>query len=80
MQYYNTIIDQKMDFIRAAEERKERQIKIAQDAKKTSGDKDENEKREKLEILYLINNYLQKKMENELEKNKDIEDAFSKIS
>ena len=68
-----------MDFIRAAEERKERQIKIAQDAKKTSGDKDENEKREKLEILYLINNYLQKKMENELEKNKDIEDAFSKI-
>ena len=79
VQYYNTIIDQKMDFIRAAEERKERQIKIAQDAKKTSGDKDENEKREKLEILYLINNYLQKKMENELEKNKDIEDAFSKI-
>ena len=79
VEYYNTIIDQKMDFIRAAEERKERQIKIAQDAKKTSGDKDENEKREKLEMLYLINNYLQKKMENELEKNKDIEDAFSKI-
>ena len=25
VQYYNTIIDQKMDFIRAAEERKERQ-------------------------------------------------------
>ena len=79
VQYYNTIIEQKLDFIRAAEERKERQIKIAQDAKKTSGDKDENEKREKLEMLYLINNYLQKKMENELEKNKDIEDAFSKI-
>ena len=79
MKYYNTIIDQKLEFIRAAEERKERQIKIAQDAKKTSGDKDENEKREKLEMLYLINNYLQKKMENELEKNKDIEEAFSKI-
>ena len=78
-QYYDTIIKQKQDFIRAAEERKERQVKIAQDAKKTSGDKDENEKREKLEILYLINNYLQKKMENELEKNRDIEDAFSKI-
>ena len=30
-------------------------------------------------MLYLINNYLQKKMETELEKNKDIEDAFSKI-
>ena len=79
VKYYNTIIDQKLEFIRAAEERKERQIKIAQDAKKTSGDKDENEKREKLEILYLINNYLQKKMENELEKNRDIEDAFSRI-
>jgi len=79
VQYYNTIIEQKMEFIRAAEERKERQLKIAQDAKKTSGDKDEKEKREKLQLLYLINNYLQKKMEKELEKNKEIEDAFSKI-
>ena len=40
VQYYNTIIEQKLDFIRAAEERKERQIKIAQDAKKMSVDKD----------------------------------------
>ena len=79
VQYYNTIIEQKMEFIRAAEERKERQLKIAQDAKKTSGDKDEKEKREKLQLLYLINKYLQKKMESELEKNKEIEDAFSKI-
>ena len=79
VQYYNTIIEQKMEFIRAAEERKERQLRIAQDAKKTSGDKDEKEKREKLQLLYLINKYLQKKMENELEKNKEIEDAFSKI-
>ena len=79
VQYYNQIIKQKKDFIKAAEDRKQRQIKIAQDAKKMSGDKDENEKREKLERLYLINNYLQKKMETELEKNKDIEDAFSKI-
>ena len=61
MQYYNQIIKQKKDFIKAAEDRKQRQIKIAQDAKKMSGDKDENEKREKLEMLYLINNYLQKK-------------------
>ena len=79
VQYYNTIIEQKKEFIRAAEKRKERQLKIAQDAKKTSGDKDEKEKREKLQLLYLINNYLQKKMENELEKNKEIESAFSKI-
>ena len=79
VQYYNTIIEQKMDFIRAAEERKERQLKIAQDAKKTSGDKDEKEKREKLQLLYLLNKFLQKKMENELEKNREIEDAFSKI-
>ena len=59
VQYYNQIIKQKKDFIKAAEDRKQRQIKIAQDAKKMSGDKDENE--------------------TELEKNKDIEDAFSKI-
>ena len=79
VKYYETIIKQKKEFIKAAVERKERQMKIAQDAKKTSGDKDETEKREKLEMLYLINNYLQKKMETELEKNRDIEDAFSKI-
>ena len=79
VKYYETIIKQKKEFIKAAEERKERQMKIAQDAKKTSGDKDETEKREKLEMLYLINNYLQKKMETELEKNRDIEDAFSEI-
>ena len=79
VKYYETIIKQKKEFIKAAEERKERQMKIAQDAKKTSGDKDETEKREKLEMLYLINNYLKKKMETELEKNRDIEDAFSKI-
>ena len=79
VKYYETIIKQKKEFIKAAEETKERQMKIAQDAKKTSGDKDETEKREKLEMLYLINNYLQKKMETELEKNRDIEDAFSKI-
>ena len=79
VKYYETIIKQKKEFIKAAEERKERQMKIAQDAKKTSGDKDETEKREKLEMLYLINNYLQKKMGTELEKNRDIEDAFSKI-
>ena len=35
VKYYNTIIEQKLEFIRAAEERKERQVKIAQDAKKT---------------------------------------------
>ena len=40
VQYYNQIIKQKKDFIKAAEDRKQRQIKIAQDAKKMSGDKD----------------------------------------
>ena len=44
VKYYETIIKQKKEFIKAAEERKERQMKIAQDAKKTSGDKDETEK------------------------------------
>ena len=79
VQYYNTIIEQKLEFIKSAEERKERQVKIAQDAKKTSGDKDEKDKREKLQLLYIINKYLQKKMEDELAKNKEIEDTFSKI-
>ena len=78
VKYYNTIIDQKMEFIRAAEERREQQLKIAQDAKKTTGDKEEKEKRVKIELLYLFDKYLQKK-EKELEDNKDIEDTFRKI-
>ena len=51
VKYYNTIIEQKMEFIRSAEERKERQLKIAQEAKKTTGDKDQIEKRVKIELL-----------------------------
>jgi hypothetical protein len=79
VKYYNTLIEQKLEFMRADEIRKQRQLKIAQDAKKTTGDKEEKENREKLQLLYLIDKYLQKKMENELEKNKDIDEAFSKV-
>ena len=79
IQYYNTIIEQKMMFIKSADERKERQAKIAQEAKKGSGDKEEIERRRSLLLLNLMNVYLQKKMETQIEKNKEIEDAFSKI-
>ncbi len=79
VKYYNTIIEQKMEFMRAAEERKRKQLKIAQEAKKTTGDKEEKENREKLQLLYLIDKYLQKKMEKELDKNKAIDEAFSKV-
>ena len=79
IQYYNTIIEQKMMFIKSADERKERQAKIAQEAKKGSGDKEEIERRRNLQLLNLINVYLQKKMEKQIEKNKEVEEAFSKI-
>ena len=79
LKYYTTIIRQKLEYIQAAEERKERQMKIQKKKKKKSNDKEEKDKRELLQLLYLTNNYLRKKMENEIEKNKQIEDTFKKV-
>lgn len=79
LQYYQTIIDQKYQFIQSADERKERQIKIAQEAKNDSQDKQEVEKRRELELVMLYNTYLRHKMEELLNKNEDLEKTFEEV-
>ena len=79
LQYYNQIIDQKNMFIKSADERKERQLKIAQEAKNDSQDKQEIELRKQLGYLRLYNNYLRNKMDIELAANEKLEDTYQKI-
>ena len=79
LQYYQTIIDQKYLFIQSADERKERQIKIAQEAKNDSQDKQEVEKRRELELVMLYNTYLRHKMDEQLTQNEKLEKTFDEI-
>ena len=79
LQYDNQIIDQKNMFIKSADERKERQLKIAQEAKNDSQDKQEIELRKQLGYLRLYNNYLRNKMDIELAANEKLEDTYQKI-
>ena len=79
LQYYNQIIDQKNMFIKSADERKERQLKIAQEAKNDSQDKQEVELRRQLGYLRLYNKYLRNKMELELTSNEKLEETYRKI-
>lgn len=79
LQYYQTIIEQKWMFIQSADERKERQRKIAQEAKNDSQDKQEIDKRHILHMLYLLDKYLKCKMEKKLKENQQIEEVFQKI-
>ena len=79
IQYYETIIKQKYMFIQSADERKERQKKIAQEAKNDSNDKAEVEKRNELHLLLLFNQYLREKMNEQLKQNLQIEKTLNEI-
>ena len=79
LKYYQTIIEQKYQFIQSADERKERQIKIAQEAKNDSQDKQEVEKRRELELVMLYNTFLRHKMDEQLKANEKIEKTFQEI-
>jgi len=79
LRYYNNVIDQKWSFINSADERKEKQIKIAAEAKNDSQDKEEVEKRKILSLCLLYNKYLRKKMEKELKENATLEETFQTI-
>jgi len=79
LQYYETIIKQKYAFLEASDERKERQKKIAQEAKNDSQDKQEIEKRHELHLLMFYNQFLRTKMADQLKKNEKIEDIFEQI-
>lgn len=79
LQYYNTIIEQKNAFIRSADERKERQLKIAQDAKNDSLDKQEIDKRNQLCMLSILDKFIKNKMDKELHANEKLEETFQLI-
>ena len=79
LQYYRTIIEQKKMFIRSDDERKERQKKIAEEAKNNSADKQEVERRKVLCLLKLYNIYLESEMEKALRKNEQLENTYREI-
>ena len=79
LHYYRTIIDQKKMFIRTDDERKERQKKLAEEAKNNSADKQEVEKRKILCLLKLYNIYLENEMGKSLRENEIIETTFRDI-
>jgi len=79
LNYYNNVIDQKWSFIHSADERKEKQIRIAQEAKNDTQDNQEVDKRKMLSLCMLFNKYLRKKMEKELKNNEKLEETFQTI-
>ena len=79
LQYYRTIIEQKKMFIRTDDERKERQKKLAEEAKNNSADKQEVEKRKILCLLKLYNIYLENEMGKSLRENEVIETTYRDI-
>jgi len=79
LNYYNNVIDQKWSFIYSADERKEKQMRIAEEAKNDTQDKQEVEKRKVLSLFMLFNKYLRKKMVKELKDNTKLEETFQTI-
>ena len=79
VEYYETVIKQKYMFMQFADERKERQKKIEQEAKNDAQDKQEVEKRKTLELLLLYNQYLRKVMAEQLKKYEDLEEIYEEI-
>lgn len=79
LNYYQNIIQQKLSFLSSADDRKEKQKKIANEAKNDSQDKQEVEKRKVLFMYLLYDKYLKKKMEKELAENAQLEAIFQKI-
>ena len=79
VQYYEKVISQKSLFMQFADERKERQKKIEQEAKNDAQDKQEVEKRHKLQLLMLYNQYLRTRMTEQLKKYEELENNYEQI-
>ena len=77
--YYKTIIENKWMFLNSADDRYKRQQQIAHEAKNSGNDKEEINKRHILQLLYLLDNFLNKKMIKVLNENIELEEAFRKI-
>lgn len=79
LKYYSTIIHQKWSFIKGADERKLKQEQISLEAKNDTLDKQEVEKRKILHMLKFYNKFLKKKIQSQINDNKDLENSFIKI-
>ena len=79
LQYYNSILNQRWNFIKSSDERKEQQKKIAEIAKNSTQDEQEVKCRKTLFFCYLYNKYLHKAMEKELKESERIEETFQLI-
>ena len=79
VQYYEKVISQKTTFMHFADERKERQKKIEQEAKNDAQDKQEVEKRRKLQLLMLYNQYLRTRMTEQIKKYEELEYNYEQI-
>ena len=77
--YYKKIIENKWMFINSAGDRYNRQKQIANEAKNSNNDKEEINKRHILHLLYLLDNFLNKKMNMKLNENIKLEEVFRKI-
>ena len=78
-QYYEQVITQKKTFMEFADERKESQKNIEQKAKNDAQDKQEVEKRRKLQLLMLYNQYLRTRMTEQIQKYEDLEYNYQQI-
>ena len=79
IEYYETIIRQKSMFMQLSDDKKERQKQIEQEAKIESHDKQEVDRRKKLMLLILYNQYLKQRMSKQLKRYEGIELTFEKI-
>ena len=79
IQYYEKVISQKSVFMQFADERKERQKRIEQEAKNDAQDKQEVEKRRKLQLLMLYNQYLRRRMDEQIRKYEELEYNYEQI-
>ena len=79
IQYYETVIKQKKVFMQFSDDRKERQKKIELDAKNDNQDKQEVDKRRKLQLLLLYNQYLRKRMDEQLKNYEEYEYIYNEI-
>ena len=78
-QYYEQVITQKKTFMEFADERKESQKNIEQKAKNDAQDKQEVEKRRKLQLLMLYNQYLRTRMFEQIQKYENLEHNYQQI-
>jgi hypothetical protein len=79
LQYYHNIINQRWNFIKSTDERKEQQKRIAEFAKNSTQDEQEVKARKTLFFLYLYNKFLHRSMERELKENETLEETFQQI-